>query len=279
MRSQYFGKLFILLLVGVLPGKQVLSKGPELMMSTQGYMLFAPHIHGLAESISTNSGYRLELRALTDIIKWNQTYLSFITANKTLIKRSVETGPFTLDEIKYSLSPDLRIEYDTWLLRVSYLHESLHTVSHATIGGTQWMNSLQVAMGTKGSNYLFIWEEYKNNHDRFLNHLDALAFAGVFRKSNGSIWVGRNHDYKYKVGGRLRFQIGSFNKWAYFMGTDLTGWYRETGDWEGTGVLKLNMFRKGKQNLGGLYYAYNFYDSFQADNEQHLGSLGLQIIF
>lgn len=58
-----------------------------------------------------------------------------------------------------------------------------------------------------------------------------------------------------------------------------TGWYRETGDWEGTGVLKLNMFRKGKQNLGGLYYAYNFYDSFQADNEQHLGSLGLQIIF
>lgn len=252
--------------------------GPELVFGSQGYMLFAPHIHGLEKSISSNSGYRLEFKALTDLVRWNQTYLSFASANKTLIKRNAETT-FTLDEIKYSLSPDIRVEFTNWLLHFSLLHESLHTVSRATFGSTQWMNSVQMTVGSKGSNYMYIWEEYKNYHDRFLNHLDGYAFAGIFRKSTGSIWYGRNHDYKYKIGGRMRFQIGSFKKWAYFVGTDLTGWYRESGDWEATGVVRANMFRKGIKNFGGFYYAYNFYDSFHVDNEQYLGSFGLQFIF
>jgi hypothetical protein len=141
------------------------------------------------------------------------------------------------------------------------------------------MNSIQLAVGTKGSNYLYIREEFKNSSDQFLNHFDGRLFVAVFREPNETIWTGRNHDYDFKVGGRLRFQIGSFNRWAFFMGSDLTGWHRESGDWEGKGLIRINVFRKGLQNFAGIYYSYNVYDTFRPDNEAYLGALGLQVIF
>ena len=271
-------KYLLITLVLILP-PQARCESPRLVMGTQGYLLFAPHIHGLQKTSSTNAGYRVELRALTDLVRWNRLYFSFLTANRTLIERSPAAGFFRLDQIKYILSPDIRLEFDSWLMRISYLHESLHNVSRATLGTTIWMNSLQLTLGTKGSNYLYIWEEFRNNKDRFLNHVDGLAFVAVFRSGKESIWIGRNHDYRYKLGGRLRFQIGSFNRWAYFVGSDVTGWLRETGDWEATGLVRVNVFRKGLKNFAGVYYAYNFYDTFHPDNEQYLGSLGFQVIF
>lgn len=251
----------------------------ELIMETQGYLLFAPHIHGYKTTTSKNPGYRVELTALTDIVRWDNLYFSFLTSNKTLIKNSPEVGGFGLDQLFYTLSPDLRYEFKKWMMRLGYLHESLHSVSNATLGRTIWMNGIQFTIGSKGSNYLYIWEEYKNNKNKFLNHIDGRSFIEFYRHGNETIWTSRNHDYKMKIGGRLRFQIGSFNKWAYFVGTDGTGWKRQNGDWEAKGIVRLNMFRKGLKNFAGFYYAYNFYDTFSPDNEQYLGSLGLQVIF
>ena len=268
-----------LLLLFFLVSSSSVHAGPELVMATQGYILIAPHVHGFDRTASTNAGYRVDLTALTDLIRWNQMYFSFLTTNKTLISNSPEVGGFGLDMLIYTLSPDFRYEFNNWMLRVAYLHESLHSVSRATLGRTVWMNSLQLSVGSKGSNYLYIWEEYKKNRDKFLNHLDGRAYVGIFRRGDGTIWTSRNHDYKMKLGGRVRFQIGSFNKWAYFVGSDLTGWLRESGDWEGKGLVRFNVFRKGLKNFAGVYYAYNFYDTFRPDNEQYLGSLGLQVIF
>jgi hypothetical protein len=273
-------RLNMILLVGLLglaPGLR--AEGPKLVMSTQGYMLFAPHIHGRAKTSSSNAGYRMELLGLSDIVRWNRIYASFLTANKTLIARSESAGFFKLDQLKYTLSPDLRIEFDSWLMRASYVHESLHTVSRSSEGSSVWMNSYQVSVGSKGSNYLFLWEEFENNRNRFLNHIDALLLVAVYRSGRESIWVAKNHDYTHKIGSRLRFQVGSFNRWAFFIGSDLTAWHRETNDWEGTGIIRFNAFRKGAKNLGGFYYSYNFYDSYRPDNEEYLGSLGFQVIF
>ena len=270
-------KRFIFSLLGLV--SCLSGEMPQLMMSTQGYMLFAPHIHGTTKTISTNAGYRMELLGLTDIVRWKNLSVGVLTSNKTLIARSPEAGFFKLDQIKYTLSPDLRLEMPHWLLRASYIHESLHTVSRASLGSSIWMNSYQLSVGSKGSNYLYLWEEYEHNQNRFLNHFDALFLIAFYRQGSESIWIARNHDYTHKLGSRFRFQIGSFNKWAFFIGSDLSGWHRETGDWEGTGVIRVNLFRKGVKNLGGFYYAYNYYDTFQPDNEAYLGSLGFQVIF
>jgi len=248
-------------------------------MTTQGYILFAPHIHGFQRTASSNPGYRVDLTALTDIVEWNQLYFSMLIRNKTLILSSAEFGGFKLDQLNYTLSPDVRYEFTSWMIRFGYLHESIHTVSTQTFGKSSWMNSLQFTIGSKGSNYLYIWEEYKNNSNHFLNHIDGFGFIGIFRQGGETIWTSKNHDYKIKLGGRLRFQVGSFNKCASFIGCDMTGWLRETGDWEGKGMVRVNLFRKGLKNFAGIYYAYNFYDTFRPDNEQYLGSLGLQVIF
>lgn len=254
-------------------------QAPELAMDTQGYINLIDHVHGQERTSAENPGYRVEFLALTDFVRWNNIYLAGLISNKTVIRGELSRGEFTLYQLMYNIRPDIRYELPTAIIRAGINHESNHTVSQADPAGYVWMNSLQVSIGTKGSNYLFIREQFKPYKNQFINDLDGYVFLARYRDSAGTIWTGRYHDYEWKIGGRLRFQIGSFNKWAYFAGTDVTAWLRETGDWEYRTVLRLNLFRKQLHNFAGFYYAYHLYDTYSFDNESYLGSVGFQVIF
>lgn len=141
------------------------------------------------------------------------------------------------------------------------------------------MNSYQFSLGSKGSSFLFVRDEFQGYQNQFVNNLDALLFLAKYREPVGTIWSGRNHTYKFRIGGRLRFQVASYNHWAYFIGSDATGWAKELGGWEAKVTLRMNVFRRGLDNFAGFYYSYHIYDTYANDNESNLGSLGFQVVF
>jgi len=270
----------VLLLLGSLTGSLIaLPQLPQLVMDTQGYISFIDHIHGQARTSDPDAGYRLEFLGLTDFIRWNDLYISGLVSNKTVIRGELSRGEFSLIKLMFNMRPDIRYEFPGAILRAGINHESNHSVSVANPDLYIWMNSYQLSLGSKGSSYLFIRDEFKAYRDQFINQLDGMIYLAKFRTPGGTIWTGKNHDYKWKVGGRVRFQVGSFRNWAFFVGTDASAWVRESGAWEQQTVVRLNMFRKHLHNFAGIYYAYHIRDTYRFDNESYLGSLGLQVIF
>ncbi len=251
----------------------------DFIMDSHGYIGFAAHVHGFNKTNSVNPGYRAEFMAITDIFQIDRLYLGLLVGNRTLIQSSEEVGQFRLDKIKYTLSPNLRYELDDWMVRCVFHHDAFHHISSANLSGPVWLNSVQLSIGTKGAYYLYLHEQYRRVKNQFINAWDAHITGGVFLHGEESIWLAKNHNYKYELFSRFRYHIAAFHNWAYWVGLEYNIWQTRSYEFENRAVLRMNLFRKGLSNFVGIYYLYFLQDSYSLDNEDQLGALGVQIIF
>ena len=275
LKAGVSGLLFFVLLF-LITGSPCVA---ELLMETHGYVSFAPYVNGAQRTEGLYPGYRADFLAHVDFARWRNVIFTGLVGNRTLISRS-QTSIFQLDRIHYTLSPGIRCDFTTWIARASINHESIYSLSRAEeVKGATWENSIRFGVGTKGAYYLYLQEEFKNIGDRFINSIDAQINCGVFLRGSESIWVARNHRYKFEEFSLVRYQIGSFNKWIFFTGVSQNLWIRLNNEYEHKIAVTINSFRKGSVSLFGFYYTYTLYDTYTMDNENRMGALGFRVIF
>ncbi|MFC1541404.1 hypothetical protein ACFL50_03010 [Candidatus Latescibacterota bacterium] len=251
----------------------------ELVMQTHGAASFAPYIHGVNKNEAQYPGYRAEFLSNIDLYRHNRLVLTGIVENMTIISRS-DSSVFNLDKIRYTIAPGFRYEFEKWLLKGSVHHESLYSISRAEEKkGAYWQNSIRLGLGTKGSSYLFLPEEYRSYTNTVINTWDAQINAGVFLHGSDSIWSARNHDYRYEFFSQTRYHFAAFNKWLYFITLQQHLWVEDDKSTDNKISILLNCFRKGRNGIFGVYYRYYIYDSYIENNENKLGALGVRIIF
>ena len=251
----------------------------ELLMSTHGYWSFAPYVNGIKKTEGLYPGYRAEFMAHIDFVRFNNLIFTGIVGNKTMISKS-QLSVFELDRIRYILSPGFRYEFDKWIFLGSLNHESTYAISRAEeYKGATWMNSIRIGAGTKGAYYLYLRDHYKNIHKTFLNSWDAQINAGVFLHGSNSIWVAKNHDYKFEEFSLVRYYLGSFQKWVCFAGLNQNLWLGIDNSVEKKINITLNLFKEGTVNFFGFLYTYTIYDTYSKDNENKLGAFGVRVIF
>ncbi|MBN1292063.1 MAG: hypothetical protein JXB48_09520, partial [Candidatus Latescibacteria bacterium] len=228
----------------------------ELLMHTHGYVSFAPYINGIKKTEGLYPAYRAEFMAHIDFVRWNNLILTGLVGNKTMISRTV-SSVFELDKIRYTVAPGLRYEFNRWLIRGSFHHESVYSISRAEEQqGATWQNSIRIGAGTKGAYYLFLRERYEKIKNAYLNAWDIQINTGVFLRGPESIWVARNHDYRFEEFSTVRYHLGSFHQWAYFTGLSQQLWIKSGNETEQKIGITVNAFRKGTVNFFGFYYTY-----------------------
>jgi len=248
-------------------------------MRTQGYVSLAPYVTGINKSDTYYPGYRAEFMATVDMFRFKQLILTGIVGNETLINRA-DTVLVKLDRIHYIVSPGFRIEFKKWLVKGSYHHESINRIDHEEIlGGAYWTNSFRLGAGSKGSSYLYLPEEYMKINNLLLNSIDVQADVGVFLHGSESIWVAKNHDYRYEFLGLVRYHLGIFRNWAIFMNLRQHLWITQDDSVEEQYKITINFFKKGSASFFGLYYTHTVYDNTTIDNEDGMGAVGMKIIF
>ena len=264
---------FLLLLV------RISSSEAKLVMQTQGTASFAFYVNGVKKTEDLYPMYRAEFLAYVDFYRVGNLFLTGLVGNMTVISRS-DSSIFNLDKIRYTLSPGFRYEFNRWLIRGSYHHESLYSLSRAEEReGAYWQNGIRLGVGSKGSYYLYLDDMYRNIDDTFLTSWDFQINGGIFLHGSKSILVAKNHDYRYEVFSLIRYHLCTFHKWAYFAGLNQHLWIKSDNTTENKINLTLNFFRKGAVNFFGIYYTYTMYDSYKENNENKLGALGFRIIF
>ncbi len=251
----------------------------KLLMDTHGIVSFAPYVNGVKKTDGLYPGYRAEFLAHADFYQHGRLVLTGLVGNMTAISRS-DSSFFTLDRIRYTLSPGFRLEFTGWLIRGSVHHESIYTISRAEDReGAYWANSIRLGAGTKGSYSIYLRERYRGVSNRFLHALDANIDAGMILHGKRSIWSAKNHDYRWETLGQVRYHIGSFGKWVFFTGASDHMRIRENRETENTFVLSLHVLRKGLFSFFGVVYSYTPYDTFSENNENGLGSVSLRAVF
>ena len=284
MKQRYYRKKrglykFCALVLMLLPILKIHSSEAELLMHTQGTASFAPYVNGIKKTKGLYPGYRAECQAHVDFYKNNNLILTGLVGNMTIISRS-DSSVFNLDKIRYTLAPGFRYEFNRWILRGSFHHESLYSLSRIEEQeGAFWQNSIRFGVGTKGSYYLYFDDRYRNVDDTFINSWDIQVNGGVFLHGSKSIWVAKNHNYRYELFSLLRYHVCTFHKWVYFAGLNQHLWIKSDNETEHKESLTLSFFRKGSVNFFGIYYTYTMYDSYKENNENKLGALGIRFIF
>ena len=185
----------------------------QILMHTQGYVSFAPYIHGRNEVGGLSPGYRAEFLSHVDFFRKKRLVVSGIVGNMTIISRS-DSSVFNLDKIRYILSPSIRYEYDTWFLKGVFHHESLYSISKAEdLNGAYWQNSIRIGVGSKSSSFLFLPEKYLIDGDVRGSAFDAQCTLGAYLHGSKSIWVAKNHNYRYEMLALVRYHAGSIYSW------------------------------------------------------------------
>ncbi|MCF7796561.1 MAG: hypothetical protein K9N11_03025 [Lentisphaeria bacterium] len=263
----------------VLWGILTLPLSAQFLMETHGYMGIVGHLHGFDKTNSENPGYRAEFLTQTDFFRFKSLYCGLLIGNRTIMISPNVGSEFRLDRIKYVLSPVLRYEFSDWILQTTFDHEAFHQISAVNEQGPIWLNAVQVSAGTKGSYYFYIRNEYQNISNRFLNKVDTYLTLGYFLRGKESMWIAKNHTYAALVSSRVRYHIGAFHRWAYWISVEYDLWQLQSHQYEDRITLKYNMFRKGLGKFVGFYYTYVVRDNYSLDNEGQLGALGVQIFF
>ena len=258
---------------------KIQSSEARLLMHTQGTVSFAPYVNGVKKTKGLYPGYRSEFQANVDFYRNNKLILTGLVGNMTIISRS-DSSVFNLDKIRYTLAPGFRYEFTGWILRGSFHHESIYSLSRIEEQeGAYWQNSIRMGVGSRGSYYLYLDDRYRNVDDTFINSWDIQINGGIFLHGSRSIWVAKNHDYRYEIFSLIRYHVCTFHKWVYFAGLNQHLWIKSDNETEHKENLTLNFFRKGAVNFFGIYYTYTMYDSYKENNENKLGALGFRLIF
>ena len=251
----------------------------EVVVETQGYASFAPYVHGVKETTGLSPAYRAEFMSQVDLYRKGPLVISGLVGNMTIISRS-DSSIFNLDKIRYTLSPGFRYEFDTWFIKGVFNHESLYSISRGEqLGGAYWQNSIRLGIGTKTSSFLYLPDKYINETDPKGGALDAQCSFGTFLHGSESIWVAKNHSYRYEMLALVRYHVGIFRKWIASMSLRQHIWLKDDHGSEKKASITLDFFRKGAGKLFGMYYVFNIYDSYTENNEDKLGALGLRIIY
>ena len=251
----------------------------ELLLHTQGHASFAPYVHGVKETAGLHPGYRAEFASQVDFFRKGRFVVTGLVGNMTVISRS-DSSIFNLDKIRYTLSPGFRYEFKTWYVRGVYHHESLYSISRAEeIGGAYWQNSIRLGAGTKGSSFLYLPEKYFSGTEPKGRAFDAQCSVGAYLHGSHSIWVARNHSYRYEMLALLRYHAGSVHNWIVSFSIDQHLWLKADNSSENKSAVTINLFRRGVGNLFGIYYVYTVYDAYVENNEDKLGALGLRVIY
>lgn len=261
----------------------ILATFPEnseatLLMKTHGYITVAPYIHGFDRSEGLYPGYRSEFMTYVDFYENRGLVLNSLLGTTTMITDPDGHG-LKMDRIRYTLTPGFRYEFDTWLVKGALHHECIHVIGRPEIDGSTWWNSFQIGVGTKGSYYLYLRDEYRNKRDTFVNSWDVQINAGYIAPAKRTLFSGQNHDYRAEIFSRIRYHIGSYGNWVYFSGLAQNTWFKKDGSAEHQITITLNAFRRGLANFAGFFYTYSLYDTFTLDNSDGLGSVGFRIVF
>ncbi|MFC1608306.1 hypothetical protein ACFL47_10080 [Candidatus Latescibacterota bacterium] len=256
-----------------------LESEAELLIHTQGIVSFAPYLHGIKETTGLSPGYRAEFLSQVDIFRKGNLIFSGLAGNMTMISRS-DSSLFNLDKIRYTVSPACRYEFDTWFVKGVFHHESLYSISKSEkISGAYWQNSIRLGIGTKNSSFLYLPDKYLQGTDSPGKDIDAQCSVGKFLHGSKSIWVAKNHNYKYELLALIRYHAGSFHNWIASLSLSQHIWLKADKTTENKGSITLNLYRKGNDKLFGVYYQYNYYDTYTENNEDKLGAIGLRAIY
>jgi len=270
-------KNLILFLIVVFIGRETAEA--RLLMHTHGVTSFAPYVNGVIRNNNLYPGYSAEFMAYVDIFQNRKLIITGQVGNMTIISRS-DSSIFTLDRIRYTLSPGFRYEFRTWLIRGSFHHESIYAISRTEdYNGAFWQNSIRLGIGSKGSYFLYLPERYKNTYNSFINKLDGQINVGAFLYGSHSIWVAKNHTYRYELFSLTRYHIGTFNNLVSFISLNQHVWIKADNSTEQKISITFNVFLRGTANFLGIFYTYTPYDTFSQNNENKLGALGLRILF
>ncbi|MBC8465535.1 hypothetical protein H8D57_00760 [bacterium] len=165
-------------------------------------------------------------------------------------------------------------------MNISYNHESIYSVSKAEeINGAYWQNSFRIGFGSRGAYNLYLYSVYKQHQNEFINKWDMQLNVGVFRRGNETIWVARNQDYLWECFNLIRYHIGVFQKWTFFMSVKNHWWINVNNEIENKHSIISNSLFLTKTKGFGFYYRYVFSDRSVPDNEDRLGSLGFKVLF
>jgi len=275
----------------------------ELIMHTQGHASFAPYANGVKETAGLRPGYRAEFASQVDFFRNGRFVITGLVGNMTIISRS-DSSIFNLDKIRYTLSPGFRYEFKTWYVKGVYYHESLYSISRAEeIGGAYWQNSIRLGAGTKGSTFLYLPEKYLSGTEPHGRAFDAQCSVGAYLHGSESIWVAKNHTYRFEMLALLRYHAGSVRNWIVSFSLNQHLRLKADNTSENKSVVTINLFRRGSNNrsggdirsgignryggdnrnggdkLFGIYYVYTVYDAYAENNEDRLGALGLRVIY
>jgi len=227
--------------------------------------------------------YRSEAMAYVDFFKWHKLVINGLIGNTVMISHS-DSLVWEMDRILYTISPGFRLEFKQWLIKGTLSHQCIHRINQREpvledrTRGSTWWNSFQIGIGTKGSYYLYLRNQFKPRNT-ILNTWDGQINIGKYVPAKNTLTTGQNHNYRYEIFSLIRYNVGAYNNWASFIGLRQNCWINADQTVEHKISLTFNLFRKGLYNFAGLFYTYYLYDSFIHDNENHLGVLGLKIVF
>ena len=265
----------------------------ELLFDTHGMLSFAPYIIGknktsdviqLSETKTQTfyPAYRAEFISHIDFFRRKNLILTGQVGNTTVIS-TTDSSLFSLNRIHYIFAPGIRYELRNFIIRSSFHHESIYSLSRSEIlarrKGPYAQNSIRLGVGSRGSYYLYLRDEYRNVNDTFLNSFDAQVNVGVFLRGSESIWTAKNNPYRYEEFSLIRYHLGVFNRWVYFASFRQFLWKRLDSRIEQNINITLNTFKKGAENFFGIFLSYTLYDNSVEDNENKLGSLGIRVLF
>ncbi len=227
----------------------------ELLMRTYGNLTIAPYVHGFDRAKQRYPGYRSEFMNYVDFFQFRGLVFNSLLGTTTIISDTDATG-MRLDRIRYTLTPGVRLERSSWLVRAALHHECIHTIGRREADGSIWWNSLQIGIGTKEAYYQYLLNEYRGKQDHFLHTWDARIDIGYIIPAERTLLTGQNHDYRFEQFSLLRYHIGVFGKWVYFATLRQNLWVKTGLVTEQQVLLTVNMFRRGTRNFAGIFYTY-----------------------
>lgn len=265
--------IIIIILIAVYP-QQVFA---SLLMRSRGNITVAYTIHGTDRNQLTYPGYRSDFTTFVDFAKFGQVVIYSSIGNTTVISKPKNS--MQLDKIRYTLNPGFRVEFRSWLINGSLLHECIHTIGRPENNGSTWWNSFRIGIGTKEAYFLYLPNEYRNLNNIFINKFDAQVNFGNIVEAKQTLLTGQNHNYIYELSSLIRYHVGVYRNWVGFVTLRQHLWMLRDNSDEQSLTVSINLFRKGTKKFAGIYYDYNIVDTFSLDSASKIGALGFKIIF
>jgi hypothetical protein len=250
----------------------------ELLCRTDGYLNFGKYVSGVPYERQSYPAYHSDFFARVNILKLGTTSISSDIGSTSLMSIQHVFG-FTIDYIRCDFSLNARREFNGWLINGAFSHGSLHKVSAPEAGKPILFNSYQLGIGTRDAYNLAPSAESLQAANKFLNTVDGQVNIGIFNKPKNSVFSGLNHQFKSELFSLVRYNVGTYRKWASAVGLNQHSWFLADSPAEHKISVSLNLYCRGTASFLGLYYSYTLYDTSILDNTHKMGLIGIQAIF